>query len=268
MRSLARPARLFLAALLLSLATVRPAAAATDYTDIWWAGPAESGWGVNFIQSNNFIFATFFIYTTNGDPGWVSAQLSRSGNVWTGPLYVTQGTFFGAPWNPADGNVIAAGVATFTAVSSTQGTLTYNVGNIVVTKTIARQTLTPIPLDGAYVGGASVTVTSCSNPGGNGSATGAATVEATLAPDGTLKLDLTVKIGNTMEVFTVSGASVQQGTLHRVPSAVIKPNNAPALAGTASQIKRTATGIEGLFSLTLGNGCQQAWAFSAVQATP
>ncbi len=268
MKSLTRPARLLLAALLLALAIVRPAAAATDYTDIWWAGPAESGWGVNFIQSNNFIFATFFIYTTNGDPGWVSAQLSRSGNVWTGPLYITQGTFFGAPWNPADSNVIAAGVAKFTAVSSTEGTLTYNVGNTVVTKTIVRQTLTPIPLDGSYVGGASVTVTGCSNPGSDGSATGPATIAATLAPDNTLKLDFTVKIGNTTEVFAVSGASVQQGTLYRVPSAIIKPANASGLVGTASQVKRTATGIEGLFSLTLSNGCQQAWAFSAVQATP
>ena len=48
------------AVLLVSLALVRPAAA-VDYTDIWFL-PSEGGWGVNLVQSNQFIFATFFVY--------------------------------------------------------------------------------------------------------------------------------------------------------------------------------------------------------------
>ena len=38
---------------LLGLAAVLPARAtpySTDYSDLWWAGPAEDGWGVNVIQ--------------------------------------------------------------------------------------------------------------------------------------------------------------------------------------------------------------------------
>ena len=36
--------------------------------------PSESGWGVNFVQSDNFIFATFFIYGPNNQPIWYTAQ--------------------------------------------------------------------------------------------------------------------------------------------------------------------------------------------------
>ena len=37
-------------------------ARADDYSDIWWAaGGTESGWGINIAQSQDFIFATFFV---------------------------------------------------------------------------------------------------------------------------------------------------------------------------------------------------------------
>jgi hypothetical protein len=52
--------RTLLFAILLSLTIVRPAAA-VDYTDLW-VSQSELGWGVNFDQSDTFIFATFFIY--------------------------------------------------------------------------------------------------------------------------------------------------------------------------------------------------------------
>ncbi len=62
----------------LSLAAVPPAAAATDYTDIWW-NAAESGWGVNFVQSDQFMFATFFVFGQGGTPTWYTGQLNRDG---------------------------------------------------------------------------------------------------------------------------------------------------------------------------------------------
>ena len=84
------------AVLLVSLALVRPAAA-VDYTDIWFL-PSEGGWGVNLVQSNQFIFATFFIYGPNNQPTWYTAQLTRQTNgTWTGPVYATTGTYFGNP---------------------------------------------------------------------------------------------------------------------------------------------------------------------------
>ena len=54
---------------------------ATDYTDIWYI-PAESGWGANVVQSDNFLFVTFFIYGADNKPTWYTAQLTldASGN--------------------------------------------------------------------------------------------------------------------------------------------------------------------------------------------
>jgi hypothetical protein len=94
------------------------AEASTD-TDIWF-NPAESGWGVNFAQSDDFIFATFFIYGTSGAPVWYTAHLRRDINeVFSGPVYATTGTWFGAPVFPPvpPSDAVDVGDATFTATS-------------------------------------------------------------------------------------------------------------------------------------------------------
>jgi len=48
----------------------------TDYTDLWYL-PAESGWGVNVVQQNDIVFATFFVYGPDGTPRCVSTAISR-----------------------------------------------------------------------------------------------------------------------------------------------------------------------------------------------
>src|SRR5271169_256215 len=93
-----------LPALILALLLLPLRAAATDYTDIWYL-PSESGWGVNLVQADNVIFATFFIYGPGNVPTWYTAVLySDSNGNFAGNLYSTVGTYFGAPWIP--GNVV------------------------------------------------------------------------------------------------------------------------------------------------------------------
>lgn len=83
--------------LAISLATSALGAVAADHTDIWYA-PAEPGWGVNLVQSDNFIFATFFVYSQNGSPTWYTAQLTWDGaRMYSGGLYATGGTWFATP---------------------------------------------------------------------------------------------------------------------------------------------------------------------------
>ena len=83
--------------------TVQAAITNADFTDIWW-NPAESGWGINFVQTGNFIFATAFIYGETGAPFWVSGELTLQAPVGTpayfqGPLYVTSnGPYYGGPY--------------------------------------------------------------------------------------------------------------------------------------------------------------------------
>jgi len=43
-------------------------AAASNYTDLWWAAPAgsEAGWGINLTQEGTTIFASWFTYDVTG----------------------------------------------------------------------------------------------------------------------------------------------------------------------------------------------------------
>ena len=118
-------ARALAATLLLSAALVRPAAA-VDWTDIWWAVP-EVGWGVNFVQSDQFIFATFYLHDVNLQPDWYTGQMTVDANgVWSGPLYRTTGSYFGASWNKDQTNTLQVGTATFTpSYVLRAGTLTW-----------------------------------------------------------------------------------------------------------------------------------------------
>src|SRR5208282_2130200 len=132
---------------------------------------------INLVQADNVIFATFFIYGTtkapNGtsnEPTWYTAVIysDASGNF-SGNLYSTVGTYFGAPWVP--GNVVntLVGTASFVPSSATQGTLTHSLsGGPTVTKSIQRQTLTTINLAGNYIGGRSghYSGAACGTPGG------------------------------------------------------------------------------------------------------
>ena len=61
--------------LFLFLVAVAAPADATDYTDLWYA-PAESGWGANVVQSDQFMFVTFFVYGPDNKPTWYTAQLT------------------------------------------------------------------------------------------------------------------------------------------------------------------------------------------------
>ncbi len=57
-----------------------PAAAASGYdmSDLWW-NPAESGWGIQFVQQRDVIFATLYVYDASGAPVWYVATTRLHG---------------------------------------------------------------------------------------------------------------------------------------------------------------------------------------------
>src|SRR5438067_6993440 len=163
------PLALIIAAL---LAFASPATRAADYTDLWWI-PAESGWGVNVVQTDNFMFLTFFIYGQDHKPTWYTAGLVLdSTGAFSGGLYATTGTYYAQPWNPGDaGAAQQVGNASFrpSSTNAYQATLTYVVNGVgTVTKNIDRQPLTPPLIGGQYTGGLSAAQTSCNNSSDNG----------------------------------------------------------------------------------------------------
>lgn len=158
--------RRYVAAILASLAVCLPAAATTtgdDYSDIWWAGPQESGWGVNFIQQGGTIFATLFVYGTDNTPRWYAAtMLQQSAGAYSGLMSSTTGPYFGAgSFNPSSVVVTVVGNMSVNFTSPYAGTLQYTVNGTQVTKSIIRQGFANNNLAGNYLGGLTANGTNC-----------------------------------------------------------------------------------------------------------
>ncbi|MFO1305745.1 MAG: hypothetical protein U1F54_18615 [Burkholderiales bacterium] len=247
-----------LAIVVFSLALVRPASA-VDYTDIWYI-PAESGWGVNFIQSNNFIFATFFIYGQGNAPFWVSAQLTKQNDgTWKGPVYQTTGTNFSQPWNADNNSVTEVGSATFTPTSAITGTLVYSIGTATVTKSIQRQALTPIPVGGSYRGAYRSVFSNCNDSALNGPVVYDSKWTVTQTTGGTMTFQVTSN-----DPFTMTGPYYQTGTLFSIPAATYTFAG-KTMTANVTQIKATAQGLEGVWRANVGAaypGCVEEGTFS------
>lgn len=125
----------------LSLAVALQAAAqsvpATNYSDMWYAGESESGWGISFVQhANHQVYAVWYHY----DPRETDPATGQFKPLWlvmpapvtwtsptsvTGPVYVTRGVpFFQSGSNT---RVTPVGTFTFNFSSSSSGTFVYDI---------------------------------------------------------------------------------------------------------------------------------------------
>jgi serine protease len=115
---------------------------ATNYQDLWWAAPAgsESGWGINFTQQGDVIFATWFTYEAGGSPLWLTFRASRSApGVYTGTLQRYTGPPFNAAFDPGRVAPTPVGTATLAFANGDAASFTYTVNGIMQTKAITRQ---------------------------------------------------------------------------------------------------------------------------------
>jgi hypothetical protein len=131
--------RRFLACALLAFAL--PVAAqsvpATNYSDMWYL-PAESGWGVSFLQhsGSNQVFAVWYTYDPrepdpaspgNFRPMWIV----MAGGAWTspttisGPVYILNGTPFSQ--SGSNRSINQVGTFAFSFSDASNGTFTYNI---------------------------------------------------------------------------------------------------------------------------------------------
>jgi hypothetical protein len=254
--------RLMLATFCSMLLGAPPPALATDYSDIWGIIPAESGWGVNFDQNEDVIFATFFVYGPSNQPTWLDAVMYRDGNGnFTGNLYTEVGSYYGAPWNPAAQSETLAGTASFVPSNPYSGTLTYVLINgPTVVKSIQRSTLKTIVLGGNYVGGQAGAYSNCNNGGQNGGYTDTYTLDVTQA-NGAATFTFNYTSGATC---TMAGTLQQTGQLYRIDPASYSCTGSLMFnaSATMEEIKATAQGIEGRFTASLSGGCQENAQFS------
>jgi len=251
--------------LLVSLCS-RPASAISDYTDLWWT-PAEPGWGVNFAQQGNALFATFYVYAIDGRSVWFTAQMSRdgSGDRFTGPLYRITGTFYGAPaWGGY--NIVQAGTATFNASSSTTATLDYNVDGVVVSKSIERLTLAPLSVAGVYIGGVSGRRLGCGTDGNPIIEPMQFDVQhSTVTND--IRIDQ-ISTATFKLVCRMEGRATQLGRLLTVSNASYACIDGWEAPARIYNLRPTPAGFEGQWVSDAGEGCIESGQFSGVTQFP
>jgi hypothetical protein len=233
--------------------------AATDYTDIWF-NPAESGWGVNVVQSDTFMFLTFFIYGSDGKPTWFTGQVTRDASSnFNGTLYSTIGTYYILPWAGFSGG--PAGTVSFQPLGPYTARLIYTVNGVgTVTKTIQRQPLTSIAIGGNYTGGLNLAQAQCANSG-SGTLTVDLAVSQPLNNAGPVSIGMVKTDGVTCN-FT--GPITQWGKLYQMPNATYTCNNGRNTTANINELAATAHGIEGTWTAFVEGGCVETGTFAAV----
>jgi N-acetylmuramoyl-L-alanine amidase len=113
----------------------------TPYLGLWWAGEAESGWGMSVTQHNGIIFLAIFTYDANGTPTWyVMSNCAVAGNTCNGKLYrVTGGRSPIVPWVVGGLNVVEVGDGSLVFTDANNGVFNALIDNVPARKVITRQ---------------------------------------------------------------------------------------------------------------------------------
>jgi hypothetical protein len=116
---------------------------------LWWNAPAgsESGWGLNVVQQDDVVFATWFTYDGAGRAWWLSMTGTRTGPMaWSGTLYQSRGPAYDAArFDPAAVSLVPVGTATLTLADASSGTFSYAVNGVSQAKAITRQVFGTLP---------------------------------------------------------------------------------------------------------------------------
>ena len=253
-----------LAALLLALASA-PALPASGYDigDMWWV-PSEPGWGAEFVQQRDTVFAVLYVQGPDQRPDWYSATLFFQGLepqthqvTYAGDLYEAQGAWFGVPAYAITG-MRKVGTMSVVAPTMTSATLTYTVDGTSVTKPIARYTFRYEQYAPAYDATSHLELTSCTNPADNGAFVHHPTYAMTLAG-----LQMTIAETDGVRSCTYVGPYTQDGRLGRVQS-TYTCNNGEVGAMTFEEMNVQRFGLVGKLFGANNRGCHIEGSFGAV----
>jgi lysyl endopeptidase len=113
-----------------------------NYTDLWWAGTIEDGWGMSVTQHGSTQFIALYIYDNVGQPLWVVVP----GGAWNANFTTYSGAVYGptsSPYYAYDANQFRANAplgnvaVTYTSIGT--AVLDYNINGISGRKSIERQ---------------------------------------------------------------------------------------------------------------------------------
>ena len=260
------------ATLLAFLCGFAPAAhAEVDFTDTWQTeGGTESGWGVNFAHTGDFIFATFYIYGPNRTPVWYTAQLWRTnGDTFSGAVYAVTGTWFGAPvFVPvARSDVVPVGDATFAATNSHRGTLRYRIGTVNVSKNIERFTTVGFSAADAYLGGVAGTNTGTCPSGTAATFIHTMQFQVKEPAANVVRIEFSgadsTNIGQL--VCVMQGSATQYGNTLHIPDAAYQCTDGLSTTAEIESIRLLDDGIEAHWRASLGGSCVQKGRLAGVK---
>jgi hypothetical protein len=123
-------------------------AAYTDFTDMWWVGQSENGWGLSVTQHGGFQFNVLYVYDAAGNPIWYvlpGGVWNANNTAYTGDLYQPTSApysfYVSSKFLPGGISGEPIGTATFTYAGSNSATLTYKIAGVSGSKSIVRQPL-------------------------------------------------------------------------------------------------------------------------------
>jgi hypothetical protein len=215
-----------------------------DYSDMWW-NSSESGWGVNVNQQKDVLFLTFFIYGADGKALWLVAPNvpyvsgTEPNLQFTGPLYQTDGSWFGTTFSAANTHARQVGTVSFSTTGVATAAISYSVDGTNVSKTLSRQTWRTNDLNGRYFGAVSYAPPSCPS-GGPFSPQALVTNVNIVHSDSSFAMSLV----DSFQSCTYVGAYVQSGKFGSV-SGTFTCNSGKVGTFTASEIDANRIGITG-----------------------
>jgi hypothetical protein len=112
------------------------------YSDLWWGGQAQNGWGVAISQQYRTLFAVWYTYDPAGRTVWyvVPGGSWSAANVFSGTAYRTTGSpWLGRAYDPAAFDVQPVGNVTFTFTDLNNAVMSYTVDGVSGTRAIVRQ---------------------------------------------------------------------------------------------------------------------------------
>jgi len=229
----------------------------TDYSDMWWV-PTESGWGANIAHQREVIFMTLYVYGTDNRMRWYAAtnMQSRGGSsasVFDGEMYEFTGPHFGTvPFNPQGVGVRPLGTATIAFDSVSQGSLSYSIDGVQVSKLIQRQTFRENNLSGSYIGSQSSTLSGCG--ASNGIRVDAGATVVSHAPDNAISITTNL---NGAATCVYSGNYFQSGRLGEIAGSVVCSEGTSG-SFYMTEIEAGYLGYIGRFATSLGGSCGES----------
>ena len=116
---------------------------AVDYTDLWWGGDGQSGWGLNLMQhSSTQVFGVWYTYDAKRRMTWYVIPGGRwtSSNVFTFDIYRTNGPAANATtFNPDAVGRTRVGQGTLVFADPNNGSFAFTIDGVSGTKPIRRQ---------------------------------------------------------------------------------------------------------------------------------